>query len=125
VFKSSKHPKEATQFDIWLQTNQQSLDAMIKAGNIFPSYAPALNSPSVNGPNAFFGGQAIGPLFKQASTQVNVNFQWGPTIDQVYNDMGDQFSNVVNGHGSLSDGLAAVQQSTITYMQKQGFNVST
>ena len=76
----------------------------------------------MNGPNPFFGNQALGPLFKQASTQVNVNFQWGPTIDQVYNDMGDQFSNAVNGQSTLSDGLDAVQQSTITYMQKQGFS---
>jgi multiple sugar transport system substrate-binding protein len=125
VFKSSKHPKEATQFDIWLQTNQQSLDAMIKGANIYPAYAPALESPSVNGPLPFFGNQALGPIFKQASTQVNVNFQWGPTIDQVYNDMGDQFSNAVNGQSTLSDGLNAVQQSTIAYMQKQGFTVST
>jgi len=125
VFKSSKHPKEATQFDIWLQTNQQSLDAMIKGANIFPAYAPALDSPSVNGPNSFFGNQAIGPLFKQASTQVNVNFQWGPTIDQVYNDMGDQFANAINGQSTLSQGLDAVQQSTISYMKKQGFNVIT
>ena len=125
VFKSSQHPQEATQFDIWLQTNQQSLDAMIKGANIYPAYAPALDSPSVNGPNPFFGNQALGPLFKTASTQVNVNFQWGPTIAQVYNDMGNQFANVVNGQGTLSQGLDAVQQSTITYMQKQGFNVST
>ena len=125
VFKSSKHPKEATEFDIWLQTNQQSLDAMIKGANIYPAYAPALASPSVNGPNAFFGNQAIGPLFKQASTQVNVNFQWGPTIDQVYNDMGDQFANAINGQSTLSQGLDAVQQSTISYMKKQGFSVST
>jgi multiple sugar transport system substrate-binding protein len=125
VFKSSKHPKEATQFDIWLQTNQQSLDAMIKGANIYPAYAPALDAPSVNGPNPFFGNQAIGPLFKQASTQVNVNFQWGPTIDQVYNDMGDQFANAINGQSTLSQGLDAVQQSTISYMKKQGFNVST
>ena len=98
---------------------------MIATTNIFPAYAPALDSPSVNGPKTFFGNQTIGPLFKQASKQVNVSFQWGPTIDQVYNDMGDQFANVVNGHGTLSDGLDSVQQSTISYMQKQGFTVST
>jgi multiple sugar transport system substrate-binding protein len=125
VFKSSKHPKEATQFDIWLQTNQQSLDAMIKGANIYPAYQPALDSPSVNGPQPFFGNQALGPIFKQASTQVNVNFQWGPTIDQVYSDIGDQFANAVIGRGTLSDGLNAVQQSTVSFMQKQGFSVTT
>jgi multiple sugar transport system substrate-binding protein len=67
----------------------------------------------------------INQVFSASAKQVNVNFQWGPAMEQVYNDMGDQFANVVNGHGTLSDALNAVQQSTITYMQKQGFSVST
>jgi multiple sugar transport system substrate-binding protein len=56
---------------------------------------------------------------------VNVNFQWGPTMDQVYNDISDNFANAVNGHGTLSDGLNAVQQSTVAFMKKQGFSVTT
>jgi multiple sugar transport system substrate-binding protein len=124
VFKSSKHPKEAAQFAIWLNTNQQSLDEMIKGNNIYPAYQPALNSPLVNGPQPFFGNQAIGPLFKDASAHVNVNFQWGPTINQVYTDMGDNFANSVNGRGTLTDALNAVQQSTVTFMKRQGFSVS-
>ena len=124
VFKSSKHPKEATEFAIWLNTNQQSLDEMIKANNIYPAYQPALDAPSVNGPLPFFGNQAIGPLFRDASTHVDVNFQWGPTIDQVYSDMGDDFANVVNGQGTLSTALDTLQQQTVTFMKKQGFSVS-
>jgi len=125
VFKSSKHPKEATEFDIWLNTNQPSLDAMIKGANIYPAYQPALDSPLVNGPQPFYGNQALGPMFKDASAHVNVNFQWGPTINQVYTDMGDNFANVVNGRGTLTDALNTVQQSTVTFMKKQGFTVST
>ena len=45
-------------------------------------------------------------------------------MQQVYNDMGDNFANAVNGKGTLSDGLNAVQQSTITYLKKQGFSVT-
>src|SRR3989449_4577191 len=125
VFKSSKHPKEATQFATWLNTNQQSLDDMIKGNNIYPAYQPASDSPLVNGPQAFFGNQVIGQVFKDTSAHVNVNFQWGPTIDQVYNDIGDNFANAINGHGTLSDGLNAVQQSTVAFMKKQGFSVIT
>src|SRR5947209_2189415 len=121
VFKSSKYPKEAAQFASWLNTNQQSLDDMIKGNNIYPAYQPASDSPLVNSPQAFFGNQAIGSLFKETSAHVNVNFQWGPTMDQVYNDIGDNFANAINGHGTLSDGLNAVQQSTVTFMKKQGF----
>src|SRR5205823_3525002 len=117
VFKSSKHPKEATQFDIWLNTNQQSLEYMIKAQNIYPAYQPELDAPILNQPQPFFGNQNIYSVFKQATTQVNTNFQWGPTMDQVYGDMGDDFANVINGHGTLSDALNAMQQSTVTYMK--------
>src|SRR6266700_1383333 len=123
VFKSSKHPKEAAQFAIWLNSNQQSLDEMIKGNNIYPTYQPALNSPLVSGPKAFFGNQIIGQVFKDTSAHVNVNFQWGPTIEQVYSDIGDNFANAVIGRGTLSDGLNAVQQSTVTFMKKQGFSL--
>jgi len=124
VFKSSKHPKEAAEFAIWLNTNQQSLDEMIKGNNIYPTYQPALNSPLVSGPKAFFGNQIIGQVFKDTSAHVNVNFQWGPTIEQVYSDIGDNFANAVIGRGTLSDGLNAVQQSTVTFMKKQGFSLT-
>ncbi len=125
VFKSSKHPKEATEFDIWLNTNQPSIDEMIKGASIYPAYQPALDSPLLNAPQPFYGNQTIGPLFKDASQHVDVNFQWGPTIDQVYNDMGDNFANVINGKGTLADALNTVQQSTVAFMQKQGFSVSS
>lgn len=125
MFKSTQHPKEAAQFAIWLNTNQQSLDEMIKGAAIYPAYQASLDSPLLNGPQPYYGNQVIGQVFKQGSTQVDVNFQWGPTINQVYTDMGNNFANAVNGQGTLTDSLATVQQSTITFMKKQGFNVSS
>lgn len=124
VFKDTKHPKEATEFATWLNTNQQSLDDMITGNNIYPAYQPALSSPLVNGAQPFFGNQNINEVFKQASTQVDVNFQWGPTMNQVYTDMGDNFANSINGKGTLNSALDTVQQSTVSFMQKQGFSVS-
>jgi len=124
VFKNTKHPKEATEFAIWLNSNQQSLDEMIKGASIYPAYQAALDSPLLNAPQPFYGNQVIGQVFKSGSTQVDVNFQWGPTINQVYTDIGNNFANVINGQGTLSDALNATQQSTITFMQKQGFSVS-
>jgi multiple sugar transport system substrate-binding protein len=124
VFKSSKHPKEATQFAIWLYSDQQSLNQLFTGGGL-PADQAMLDSPLLNSPQPFYGNQNLGQLFKQASTQVNTNFQWGPTMNQVYSDMGDDFANAINGRGTLTDALNAVQQSTVTFMQKQGFTVST
>ncbi|OLB34542.1 MAG: hypothetical protein AUH05_15590 [Ktedonobacter sp. 13_2_20CM_53_11] len=124
VFKSSKHPKEATQFAIWLFSDQQSLKQINANGGLAANQA-FLASPQVNAPQPFYGNQSIYQLFKKASTEVNVNFQWGPTMNQVYTDMGDNFANAVDGHGTLIDALNAVQQSTVTFMKKQGFSVAT
>ncbi len=81
--------------------------------------------PLQNSPDPFYGNQVLSQVFNKASTEVNVNFQWGPTMDQVYGDMGDNFTNAINGRGTLTDALNAVQQSTVTFMKKQGFTVST
>jgi hypothetical protein len=35
------------------------------------------------------------------------------------------FANVVNGQGTLSAALDAIQQSTVTFMKKQGFTVNS
>ena len=125
VFKSSKHPKEAAEFVTWVASNQQSLNNVIQANTLYPAAQAGLNNPFWNAPQPFFGNQVVGQVLKQESAEVNVNFQWGPTTSQVFNDIGDNFANVVIGRGTLPDSLNAVQQSTITYMKKQGFSVST
>jgi multiple sugar transport system substrate-binding protein len=124
VFKNTKHPQEASTFAQWISANQQSALMEFTTG-AYPALLSALSSPTMNAPQPFFGGQVINQVFSASSQQVNVNFQWGPSMEQVYNDIGDQFANAINGHGTLSDGLNAVQQSTIAYMQKQGFSVTS
>jgi multiple sugar transport system substrate-binding protein len=124
VFKNSQHPQQASTFAQWISANQQSALLEFTTG-AYPALVSAQSSPVMNSPQSFFGNQVINQVFSASAQQVNVNFQWGPSMEQVYNDMGDQFANAVNGHGTLSDGLNAVQQSTITYLQKQGFTVST
>jgi multiple sugar transport system substrate-binding protein len=125
VFKSSKYPKEAAEFAEWLNTNPDAIGDMIKGSAIYPANQTMLNSPLVNGPQSFFGNQNVGVLFLEASKHVDVNFQWGPTINQVYNDIDDNFAAAVNDQATLNDGLNTVQQSTITFMQSEGFNVSS
>lgn len=124
VFKDTKYPKQATEFAMWLNTNSGSIDDMIKGASIYPASIAGDNSSLLSTPLPFYGNQDVFGLFKTASSQVNVNFQWGPTIDQVYTDMGDAFANVANGQGTLSAALDTVQQKTVTFMKTQGFSVS-
>ncbi len=124
VFKNTKHPQQASVFAQWISANVQSAELEFSTG-AYPASLAALSSSTVNSAQPFFGNQVINQVFSTSSQQVNVNFQWGPSMEQVYNDMGDGFANAVNGNGTLSDALNAVQQSTITYMKKQGFSVTS
>jgi len=124
VYKSSKHPQQASVFAQWISANEQSAELEFSTG-AYPALLSALSSSTVNSAQPFFGNQVINQVFSDSAKQVNVNFQWGPSMQQVYNDMGDNFANAVIGKGTLSDGLNAVQQSTITYMKKQGFSVTS
>jgi len=125
VFKNTQHPKEATEFAIWISGNEQSEDLEITGGGTYPALQTALNSSALNGPQTYFGNQDTNQVFKTAFTHVDIGFQWGPTMNQVYTDIGNNFANAVNGQGTLTDALNATQQSTITFMKKQGFSVSS
>ncbi len=124
VFKSSKHPKEAAQFAMWLNTNTDSVNDMVKAAQIYPALSSALNAPATDAVKTFYGGQDINEVFKTASNQVDLNFQWGPTMNDVFNSMADNFSNAVDGKTTLSGALDTIQSGTVQGMQKQGFKVS-
>jgi len=124
AFKDTKYPKQATEFAEWISNNEQSAEQEFTGGGAYPALLSSLSSSAINSPQPFFGNQVINDVFKQGATQVNEGFVWGPTMNQVYSDMGDDFANVVNGQGTLSDALNKVQQSTITFMKSQGFSVS-
>jgi multiple sugar transport system substrate-binding protein len=125
ALKDTKHPKEATEFAMWLNSNQDSVNDMITKAGQYPALQSALDSPLLNSPQPFYGNEVIGHVFKQAASQVNTSWRWGPTMSQVYTDMGDNFASAINGKGTLIDALNTTQQSTVSFMQKQGFSVST
>ena len=125
VFKNSQHPKEATEFAMWLNTNKDSVNSMITTAQLYPALTSLQSTPASAAVKTFYGGQDIFSTFKDASNNVDVNFQWGPTMNQVFTDIGDNFSNAVDGKTTLSASLDSVQTSTIAAMKKQGFSVSS
>jgi multiple sugar transport system substrate-binding protein len=124
AFKNTQHPKEATEFATWLNTNSDSVKGMIQGAQLYPALTSALGTPATDAVKKFYGGQDIFSTFQQISNTVNVNFQWGPTMNQVFTDLGDNFSNATAGKTTLPASLDAVQSSTVANMQKQGFSVS-
>ena len=124
VFKNTKHPQQAAEFAEWLNTNQQSVQDMVAGAQLYPALQSALNTPATSSTTAFYSGQDINQVFKAASANVDVNFRWGPTMNDVFTSLGDAFSSAANGKTTLSAALDAVQASTVQDMKKQGFSVS-
>lgn len=124
VFKDSKHPKEATEFAQWLNTNQQSVQDMVNGAQLYPALSSSLNilQPS-SAVTTFYSDQNIFSVFQAASSNVNVTFQWGPTMNQVFTDLGNDFSTAVNGKTTLSAALNQLQNSTLQDMKNTGFSV--
>ncbi len=124
VFKDSKHPAQAAQFAAWLNTNQQSVSDLITKGGLYPADVQGESQPVFNSPVPFYGNENIWKVFSQSAAEVNTNFQWGPVIATTFTELGDAFTKVTAGSGTLSSALADTQSQTISAMKQQGFSVS-
>lgn len=124
VFKNSKHPQEAAEFAKWLNSDPQSVQDMVVGAQLYPALQSALSAPTPDSTKTFYGGQDINQIFQAASANVDVHFQWGPTMNNVFTTIGDLFSNAAAGKTTLGAALDSLQTSTVQDMQKQGFNVS-
>lgn len=123
VFKGSKHPYEAAQFALWLNTSEESLTMLNKAANLYPAAKEGLNLPVLKEGVPFYGDQPIYDVFAEASAQVSPDFVWGPTMTQTYNDISDGFKAAVSGKGTLAEALEQGQKSTISAMEAQSIPV--
>ena len=124
VFSSSKHPYEAAQFALWMNTSEEALTLLNKSANIYPATKEGLKLPVLQEGVEFYGNQPIYDVFAAASAEVNPDFIWGPTMTQTYNDVSDGFKAAVSGTGTLSGALEAGQASTIAALKAQSIPVA-
>ena len=123
VLKGSKYPYEATKFAMWLNTNSEAIALANKLGGLYPAAKSGANIAAFTAGSPYYGGQKIYDVFKQASSQVNPNFTWGPTMTQTYADVSDGFGAALGGSGTLSDALKTGQQKTIDALKAQSIPV--
>jgi multiple sugar transport system substrate-binding protein len=124
VLKGSKHPYEAAQFALWLNTDPEALTSMNKTANIYPATKAGGDLPVFAEGLDFYGGQNIYEVFAAAGAQVNPNFTWGPTMTQTYTDVADGFSAAISGSGTLLDALKTGNQKTIDAMKAAAIAVN-
>ena len=123
VFKNSKHPYEAAQFALWLNTSEEALALLNKEAQLYPATTAGTKLPYLANPVKFYGDQKIYEIFAQAATQVTPDFTWGPTMTSTYADASNGFKAAVSGNGTLSDALAAAQKQTVETLKSQAIPV--
>ena len=124
VLKGSKHPYEAAQFALWLNTDPEALQLANELGGLYPASKEGANLPVFTAAQEFYGGQKIYDVFAEASAQVIPNFVWGPTMTQTYTDVSDGFGAVLGGTGTLKDALATGTEKTIAALKAQSIPVA-
>ena len=125
VSADSKHPKEATLFASSSTPTSRASDrwTQSRARSSIPPSPSALDLPSVNAAVPFYGNQDINQVFHDASSYVDISFQWGPTMvrSSLIGKTAPATPSTARRRSPRS--LDAVQQSTIAAMKKQGFSV--
>ncbi|MBM2622741.1 extracellular solute-binding protein [Actinoplanes sp. LDG1-06] len=123
IFKTSKHPYEAAQFALWLNTSEEALGLLNKEAQLYPATTAGTKYSYLANPVEFYGDQKIYEVFAQAATEVTPDFTWGPTMTSTYANASDGFKAAVSGSGTLTDALTSAQKSTIDTLKSQAIPV--
>jgi multiple sugar transport system substrate-binding protein len=126
VTTQSKHPQQAAEFAMWLNSNPQAV-RMLAAPPLFlfPSLKSALGTASFhNSAPSFYGGQHVNALFSQIAQTVPAGFEWSPFQAYVYSQYTSTIGKAMTGKGSWVGALAAAQQSITGYAKSQGLTVT-
>ncbi|MFC3300004.1 extracellular solute-binding protein [Arthrobacter agilis] len=124
VLKGSDHPAEAAKFALWLNTDPEALALANELGGLYPAAKSATELEAFAGGVEFYGGQKIYDVFAEASSNVDPDFTWGPTMTQTYTDVSDGFGAAIGGSGTLMDALETGQQKTIDSLKSQSIPVA-
>jgi multiple sugar transport system substrate-binding protein len=124
VTSQSKHVKEATEFITWLNTDQDSVNALVSLGGLYPADIPA-QKVALSAPPAFFANQPdfytlAGEIAKTAGS-----FTFGPNVNVAYSSYNDEFGKATEAKSKAGfvAAVKAMQATTLADLTNSGFSV--
>jgi multiple sugar transport system substrate-binding protein len=122
VIAGTQHPAQANEFAQWYLTNSQSLQIGVQQIGWYPSNLQA-RSTATNAQNAYYGNQVVDQVF--VNEQIQSGWLFPPDLTSVTNLEGDDFSNAVANHTSLSAALDQLQSQILSDLQGNGISAES
>lgn len=124
VFTDTKHPKEATEFAEWMNTDLKSINAGVVAGFGWPAATNGLNVSALKQTSSYFGSQEMKGIFTKAENDTLSDWTYGPDYSTVLTQMGDHFKGLSqNGSITLSQVMSDTQKQQLSTLKGSGINV--
>jgi multiple sugar transport system substrate-binding protein len=124
VLKNSKDPESAAKFASWLNGSDDTQEALITVGGLFPSTMNGLASPALVSESEFYGGQKINEVFIQSAKDTPATWVEGPNYGTIQTALLDEFAKVINGDQTFLEALDIAQAAAIADLEARGLTVS-
>lgn len=124
ISSHSKHQDAAAQFALWLNTDPQAVNALVKESSVYPAATAAQTGDALATAPDYFSDQ---PDFYATAAKVAANTApaaWGPNVNTAYSAFKDAFGKAAQDKTDFLSALNTVQSTTEADMRKQGFKVA-
>ncbi|MBA8817168.1 multiple sugar transport system substrate-binding protein [Microbacterium halimionae] len=124
VLTGAQNPAAAAEFASWLNGSDETQEALITVGGLFPSTINGLESPALLEAQPFYGDQVINEVFIDAAKNTPDTWVEGPNFGTATTALTDEFSEVVTGAQTFAQALDNAQAAVVADLEARGLNVS-
>lgn len=124
VLKNTENAEAAAEFAAWLNGSDDTQEALISVGGLFPSTTNGLESPALVQESEYFGGQVINEVFIQSAKETPNTWVEGPNYGAIQTALLDEFAKVINGEQTFLEALDVTQAAAIADLKSRGLSVA-
>ncbi|MDP9026862.1 MAG: extracellular solute-binding protein [Actinomycetota bacterium] len=124
VTTQSKHPKEAAEFAVWLNSDPTAVKALVSQAAVYPA-ALSATKIALGTPPDFFSNQADFYQVAAAAAKTVTPFTYGPNVNVAYSAYNDEFAKAAQSKdvSQFLTALSNIQTTTRADLVKSGFTV--
>ncbi|WP_187264872.1 ABC transporter substrate-binding protein [Homoserinibacter sp. GY 40078] len=126
VLKGSKHPKEAAEFALYLNSNPDSVSILTSIGAGWPAISDISEIASLqDDPTVFdfYGGQNIWEVAAASDAAVDNSWRFPPLWSTLTSSLTDNVKSAIDSGTSLTDAVAQTQSDMVDAMTQKGISV--